>query len=64
MRLLTYPFLVLTIVALGRGWYLQLRHRAATTWQRRSRIILVGSTVLAIALWGLRFGGLLGARPF
>ncbi|MEE8443575.1 MAG: hypothetical protein V3S37_07480 [Dehalococcoidia bacterium] len=61
--MLTYPFLVLTVVTLGRGWYLATRHPSRTLWQRRATVILVGSTLLAVVLWGLRFAGLLGKSP-
>ena len=67
LRVLNYPFLALTVVLLGRGWYLQLRSHgvhAVTLWSRRSLVVLAGSTVLAAVLWGLRFGGLLGMHPF
>ncbi|MEE9198996.1 MAG: hypothetical protein V3U26_04270 [Dehalococcoidia bacterium] len=64
LRVLTYLFLVLTIAFLGRGWYLHLRHPSRTVWQRRSRAMLAASSTLAIVLWGLRFGGLLGPQPF
>jgi len=65
LRVLNYPFLALTVIALGRGWYLNLRHRhRPTLWSRRSRWLLVASTLLAGTLWGLRFAGLLGMPPF
>ena len=64
LRVLTFPFLVITLVTLGRGWYLNLQHPGRTRWQRRSRAVLAASTVLAVTLWGLRFAGLLGVRPF
>jgi hypothetical protein len=66
LRVLTWPFLALTLLALGRGWYLELAHQGAwrSTWRRRSGVVLIASTVLAVALWGLRFAGVLGMRPF
>ena len=64
LRVLNYPLLALTLLTLGRGWYLQLNHGGATVWQRRARRTLVLSTALAGILWGLRFGGVLGMRPF
>ncbi|MBI4199027.1 MAG: hypothetical protein HY535_00945 [Chloroflexi bacterium] len=64
LRALTYPFLVLTLLSLGRGWYLQLRVGSVTAWRRRSLAVLAASTLLAATLWGLRFAGLLGGRPF
>ncbi len=67
LRVLNLPFLILTVVLLGRGWYLQLRSHGLhgeTLWSRRSLVVLTGSTVLAAVVWGLRFGGLLGMPPF
>ncbi len=64
LRVLNYPLLALTLLALGRGWYLQLTHGRATVWQRRAERTLVLSTALAGILWGLRFAGVLGMRPF
>ncbi len=67
LRVLNYPFLALTVVLLGRGWYLQFRGHGGhirSLWSQRSLVVLAGSTVLAVILWGLRFGGLLGMRPF
>lgn len=63
LRALTWPFLALTVLLLGRGWYLALGRHRVTRWQRRSRVVLIGSTALAAFLWGLRFAGLLGASP-
>ncbi len=67
LRVLNLPFLILTVVLLGRGWYLQLRSHGlhgGARWSQRSLVVLAGSTVLAAILWGFRFGGLLGMRPF
>ncbi len=64
LQVLTWPFFGVSVLMLGRGWYLALRRGHGSKWQRRSLIILVGSTVLTAVLWGLRFAGLLGARPF
>lgn len=67
LRALNYPFLALTVLLLGRGWYLHLRGHGlhgGTLWGRRSLAVLAGSTVVATVLWGLRFGGLLGMSPF
>ena len=64
LQVLTYPFLILTVVTLGRGWYLQLQAHGWTLWRQRAPIVLMASTVLSITLWSLRFGGLLGALPF
>ena len=64
LQVLNFPLLGLTALFLGRGWYLQLTHGDATVWQRRARGILFLSTVTSIALWTIRFSGLLGMRPF
>ena len=67
LRVLNLPLLISTVALLGRGWYLQLRGHGlheGTLWSRRSLVVLVGSTILAAVLWGLRFGGLLGMPPF
>jgi hypothetical protein len=65
LRALTWPFLGLTILILSRGWYLDLRHQGGRSgWRNRARLVLWGSTALSLLLWGLRFGGLLGARPW
>ena len=64
LRVLTYPLLALTVMALGRGWYLQLTHGGGMVWQRRARIVLALSTVASLTLWVLRFAGILGVRPF
>lgn len=64
LQALTWPFLGLTILSLGRGWYLALDKGGwRSPWGKRARLILVGSTVLSVALWGLRFAGLLGGQP-
>lgn len=62
LRVLNWPFLVLTVVMLARGWYLNLSHGGGwqSSWARRSRLVLVVSSVIAISLLGLRFAGLLG----
>ena len=66
LRVLTWPLLAITLIMLGRGWYLELAHRGGwrSSWRRRAGMVLVFSTVLAVTLWGLRFAGLLGMRPF
>lgn len=64
LRVLTYPFLALTVLFLGRGWYLQLSHGGGMLWQRRAGRVLLASTAIAVTLWGLRFAGVLGVRPF
>lgn len=64
LRVLTYPLLALTVMALGRGWYLQLTHGGRMVWQRRARIVLALSTIASITLWVLRFAGVLSMRPF
>ena len=66
LRVLTWPLLVITLLMLGRGWYLEFAHRGGwrSPWARRSTLMLAGSSALAVVLWGLRFAGLLGMRPF
>ena len=64
LRVLNYSFLALTVIALGRGWFLQLTHRGGTVWQRRAGWVLLLSTVAAVAIWALRFAGALGPSPF
>jgi hypothetical protein len=66
LRLLTIPFLLLTIVMLGRAWRLELKATGhfRGLWAERSRRILLISTVISIAVWGMRFGGFLGPTPF
>jgi len=51
---------------LARGWYLEISDKRhwRSCWPRRASVVLAGSTLLAVVLWGLRFAGLLGARPF
>ena len=65
LRVLTWPLLVLTLLMLGRGWYLNLSHgeRWRSVWNKRAGQVLALSTVVALVLWGLRFGGLLGPSP-
>ena len=66
LRVLTWPLLAITLLMLGRGWYLEFADRGGwqSTWARRSTLMLAGSSALAVVLWGLRFAGLLGMRPF
>ena len=64
LQVLTFPFMAISVAMLARGWYLSYSHSARMIWQKRSRITLFASTVLAIGLWGLRFVGILGPAPF
>ncbi len=64
LRVLTYPLLGMTALALGRGWYLQTRHGGAMLWRRRAGRVLALTTVVSVTLWALRFAGVLGMRPF
>ena len=66
LRVLTWPFLAITILMLGRGWYPELthRHRWRLAWATRARLVLIGSTGLAVSLWGLRLAGLVGTGLF
>lgn len=66
LRVLNIPFLALAILLLGRAWYLEL-HKTdhwRGFWAERSRKVLIASTLVSAVIWGLRFGGLLGMRPF
>jgi len=65
LQVLTWPFLALTLIILGRGWYLELTsaRRLPTAWGRRSTLVLAASTLLAGTIWGLRFAGFLGGMP-
>jgi hypothetical protein len=49
-----------------RGWYVELSQGSGwrSPWSRRSTAILLISTAPSLAVWGLRFGGLLGGSPF
>ncbi|MFQ6029212.1 MAG: hypothetical protein ACE5Q6_17175 [Dehalococcoidia bacterium] len=66
MQVLTWPFLGLTLLLLGRGWYVQLSSGKGwgSTWEKRSTLILIFSTALAGTLWGLRFAGIFGESFF
>jgi cytochrome bd-type quinol oxidase subunit 2 len=66
LRVLTWPFLALTLLMLGRGWYVELsdHRRRRSDWKRGASMVLVLSTLIAATLWGLRFAGLLGAPLF
>ena len=66
LRVLTIPFLILTVLMLGRAWYLELsaKEHWRGFWALRSRKMLIASTAVSVAIWGMRFGGLLGERPF
>ncbi|MCH7552500.1 MAG: hypothetical protein IIC82_00675, partial [Chloroflexi bacterium] len=60
LRVLTWPLLAVSIVTLGRGWYLRTSHGGHGRWERRAGWTLAASTVLTVVLWALRFAGLLG----
>ena len=65
LQVLTWPFLVITVLMLARGWWLAPSHGSwwGPAWKSRATVTLILSTVLAVVLWGLRFAGLLGASP-
>jgi len=65
LQVLTWPFLVITVLMLARGWWLAPSHGSlwGAGWKNRAMVTLILSTVLAAVLWGLRFAGLLGANP-
>ena len=50
LRVLNWPFLVLTVVMLGRGWYLNISDGSGwrSPWATRSRLVLIGSTALVV----------------
>ena len=54
VQALTFPLLAVTVAALGCAWYRQLRHGGGGRWKTRSRIILLGSTIFAVAMWSYR----------
>ena len=64
-RVLTWPFLVVAVLMLARGWWLAPSHGSwwGPKWKNRATITLVVSTVLSVVLWTLRFAGLLGESP-
>jgi hypothetical protein len=66
LRALNIPFLILTVLMLSRAWYLELEPTGHWRgfWAIRSRKVLIASTAVSLAVWSLRFGGLLGGRPF
>ena len=65
LQVLTFPLLLVTIALLGRAWRLELMAEGhwRGVWARRSRVVLLVSTVVSITVWGLRFAGLLGPAP-
>ncbi len=65
LQALTWPFLVITVLMLARGWWLAPSHGSwwGPAWKNRATYTLIVSTVLAVTLWSLRFGGLLGESP-
>jgi len=64
LRVLTWPFLALTMLALGRAWWLEVGHCGwRFPWGRRAFWVLVASIALAAALWTSRFLGVLGMPP-
>ena len=65
LRVLTWPFLVVAVLMLARGWWLELSHegRWRSSWRKRATVVLITSTALSVVLWTLRFAGLLGPSP-
>jgi len=65
LRVMTWPFLALTVLMLARGWWLAQSHGSwwGSAWKNRATVTLILSTGLAGVLWGLRFAGLLGQSP-
>ncbi len=65
LQVMTWPFLAVAVLMLARGWWLELSHggRWISSWRKRATVVLITSTALSAALWGLRFAGLLGESP-
>jgi len=65
LQVLTWLFLVITVLMLARGWWLAPSHGSwwGPDWKNRATYTLISATVLSATLWGLRFAGLLGASP-
>ena len=65
LQVLTWPFLVITVLMLARGWWLAPSHGSwwGPAWKNRATATLIVATILAAVLWSLRFAGLLGASP-
>ena len=65
LQVFTWPFLVITVLMLARGWWLAPSHGSlwGPDWKNRTTYTLISATVLSATLWGLRFAGLLGASP-
>ncbi len=65
LQVLTWPFLGITVLMLARGWWLAPSHGSlwGTGWKNRAMLTLIASTALSVALWTLRFAGVLGASP-
>lgn len=62
LQVVTIPVGILGGAFIARTWSLQLRHGLGGLWPRRSLALLSASTVLAVALWSLRFLGLLALQ--
>jgi len=60
LQVATIPIAAIGGAFLARAWWLQIRHGAKSKWRRRSLVVLVISTVTVVALWTLRFTGVLG----
>ena len=65
LQWLTWPFLVVTVLMLARGWWLAPSHGSwwGAAWKNRATYTLIAATVLSTTLWGLRFAGVLGQSP-
>ena len=65
LQALTWPFLFFTVLMLARCWWLAPSPGSwwGTKWKNRATLTLMASTVLAVALWSLRFAGLVGPSP-
>jgi len=65
LQVLAWPFLVLNVVMLARGWWLAPSHGSwwGPAWKNRAMATLIAATVLSVTLWSLRFAGIMGESP-
>jgi hypothetical protein len=60
LQVATIPIAAVGGAFLARAWWLQIHHGSRSMWRRRSLLVLVISTATVIALWSLRFAGVIG----
>jgi len=65
LQVLTWLFLVITVLMPARAWRLAPSHGSwrGPAWKNRATYTLITSTALAATLWSLRFANVLGERP-